>query len=141
MKIAKFDIRIEDFQKAETRMIIIKEGMTDKDPRVKAACLQFLKASVIEPIADVPEQSKSRRRSNISYIKKRDSQDGHVPQKVDAFKYNFCKLYKQINIKNAFIDEYFQQVPFAIMSMILLIVREENKADEDPALIIAAYAE
>ena len=60
-------------------------------------------------------------------------------QNVDSFKYNFCKMYKQINIKNVFIDEYFQHVPFVIISIILLILR--NKFEDDPALILVAYAE
>ena len=49
-KLTHLNIKIEDFDCPETRMLIFKEGMTDQDARVKAACIQFLTPSIVEEV-------------------------------------------------------------------------------------------
>ena len=39
IKLLQCKIKIEDFDSTDTKLLIIKEGMTDKDPKVKEACL------------------------------------------------------------------------------------------------------
>jgi hypothetical protein len=46
-KLTLFNIKIDDFEKPETRMLIIKEGMADSDLAVQNACLKFLTPSII----------------------------------------------------------------------------------------------
>jgi hypothetical protein len=46
-KLTVFNIKIDDFEKPETRMLIIKEGMADSDLAVQNACLKFLTPSII----------------------------------------------------------------------------------------------
>jgi hypothetical protein len=46
-KLTVFKIKIDDFEKPETRMLIIKEGMADSDLGVQNACLKFLTPSII----------------------------------------------------------------------------------------------
>ena len=47
LKLIHLNIKIEDFDCPETRMVIFKEGMTDSDLKVKNACVQFLTPSII----------------------------------------------------------------------------------------------
>jgi len=50
LKLVHLGIKIEDFESAETRLLVIKEGMTDKDPRVTEVCMQFLATSIVEEV-------------------------------------------------------------------------------------------
>jgi len=50
LKLVQLGIKIEDFPTAETRMLIIKEGMTDKDSKVSEACLNFLTTSIVQEV-------------------------------------------------------------------------------------------
>ena len=46
-KLTTCDIKIEEFEDPEIRMIIIKEGMTDSLEQVQEACTKFLAPSII----------------------------------------------------------------------------------------------
>jgi len=46
-KLSQFKIKIEDFDSPETRMLIIKEGTTDQDPRIRRAFVDFLMPSIV----------------------------------------------------------------------------------------------
>ena len=80
-KLKDFDIRIEDFGTPETKMLIIKEGATDQDQRVVAACIEFLTPSIVHDISCGINESElknnikqkelakqSQRKSNVSLI-------------------------------------------------------------------------
>lgn len=70
--------------------------------------------------------------------------------------YNFSKLLEQIDIKHAFINEYFVQVPMVIMAAFFKVALNQQEQwrgntdltaelkelnDQDPEIIIANYAE
>jgi hypothetical protein len=46
IKLTKCKVRIEQFSSREQRMLIIKEGLTDSNPGVMEACLEFLRPSL-----------------------------------------------------------------------------------------------
>jgi len=43
-------VKITDFRSAQQRLLIIKEGLSDKDLKVREACFQFIKQSIEENI-------------------------------------------------------------------------------------------
>jgi hypothetical protein len=43
-------VKITDFSSAQQRLLIIKEGLSDKDLKVREACFQFIKQSIEENI-------------------------------------------------------------------------------------------
>ena len=87
-KLISLNIKIEDFDCPDTRMIIFKEGMTDVDPKVKNACIQFLTPSIVRQVEvevnkeDFKSKAKQqkeintkRRKSNVAYIAKNAQRD------------------------------------------------------------------
>jgi len=51
-KLTKFGVKIQDFQSLEQRMLILKEGLTDSNPDVLNACIEFLKPSMHKSMHD-----------------------------------------------------------------------------------------
>ena len=78
-------------------MLIIKEGLTDQNPHVREACIDFLKASMTEQEGDTIKM-----KEDLSY------------------------LFKIIDCKQMFIKEYYIQLPFIIMRLVFHMAGEED---------------
>lgn len=146
-KMKSVNLRIEDFESAEARMMLIKEGVVHQDERVKEACIEFLEASIVEEVTvvvdsndmdfqakQIREQASRRRRSSLIAKNSRrnsqssnneDSQDGK-PYSVTKRVYHFGRLLKLIDIKQAFVSEYGAPLPFVIMSVFFAVVSRQK---------------
>jgi hypothetical protein len=51
LKLTRNGFKIEDFESTETKLLIVKEGLTDRDEKVKIACRDFLKNSIMRKVA------------------------------------------------------------------------------------------
>lgn len=115
-KIAAFQIKIEDFDSPEIRMRIIKEGMSDQDENVLKSCLNFLTPSIIQTInIEVTEneisEMLSQDKPSISKNQSRRNSQIHEIEIIKQDVYNFSRLFKSIEVKQAFTNEYFVQIP------------------------------
>lgn len=141
LKLVACGIKIEHFQSPETKLLIIKEGMTDQDPGVATACLQFLAQSIVHEqevtisIDELDARVKScvdvaSRRRKSALIKSRrnsDASEMHTSETVTLTKkvYSFSKFLRAIDIKYSFIKEHFQQAPFIVLGTFFKIVNSQ----------------
>ena len=93
-------------------MRIIKEGMSDQDPNVLKSCLKFLTPSIVQTInieytENELSQMLSNQKPSISKNQSRRNSEIKGPEIIKQDVYNFSKLFKSIEVKQAFTNEYF----------------------------------
>jgi hypothetical protein len=50
LRLNALNIKLQDFESVDTKLFILKEGMTEQDPRAKNACLKFLRKSIVSEV-------------------------------------------------------------------------------------------